>query len=72
MNLDEEHWIAIKNILKYLKRTKDLFSIFDGGLELKVERYTNLNFISDVDNRRSISGYIFLCNRSSVSWKNFK
>ena len=33
-NLDEEHWIAVKNILKYLRRTKDLFLIFGGGSEL--------------------------------------
>ena len=32
-NSDEEHWIAVKNILKYLKRTKDLFLIFGGGSE---------------------------------------
>ena len=27
-NLDEQHWIAVKNILKYLRRTKDMFLIF--------------------------------------------
>ncbi|KAL0400289.1 UNVERIFIED_CONTAM: hypothetical protein Sradi_2372200, partial [Sesamum radiatum] len=27
----EAHWGAIKSILKYLKRTKDMFFIYDGG-----------------------------------------
>ena len=65
-NLDEEYWIAIKNIHKYL-RTKDLFLIFDETLELKVEGYTNSDFMSDVDDRKSTSEYIFLCNERSIS-----
>ena len=30
-NLGEKHWIAVKNILKYLRRTTDLFLIFRRG-----------------------------------------
>ena len=26
----ECHWIAVKNILKYLRRTKDIFLIYGG------------------------------------------
>ena len=29
-NLGVDHWTAIKNILKYLKRTKDMFLIYGG------------------------------------------
>ena len=36
-NPDEEHWITVKNILKYLGRTKDLFLIFEGDFELRFE-----------------------------------
>ena len=66
-NLDKEHWIAVKDILKYLKRTKDLFLIFEGGSELRVESYINSNLMSDSDNRKSISGYVFVCNGGAVS-----
>ena len=34
-NYGEEHWIAVKNILKYLRRTKDMLLIY-GDSELKV------------------------------------
>ena len=45
-----------ENISKYLKSTKGLFLIFEEGLELRVEGYT------DVDGRISISVYILeLC-----------
>ena len=27
----EEHWAAVKNILKYLRRTKDLFLVYGEG-----------------------------------------
>ena len=33
-NLGEEHWIVVKNILKYLRRIKNLFLIFKEGFEL--------------------------------------
>ena len=59
-NLNEEHWIAVKNILKYLRRTKDLFLIFGGDSELRVEGYTDSDFMSDADDRISTSGCIFV------------
>ena len=46
--------------------------IFGGGSKLKVERYTNSDFMIDVDDRKSISRFIFLCNGGSISWKSFK
>ena len=57
----------MKNILKYLRMTKYLLLIFDGGSELKVEGYIDSNFMTDVDDRKSTSGYIFLCNDGVVS-----
>ncbi|WVZ93414.1 hypothetical protein U9M48_039394 [Paspalum notatum var. saurae] len=35
--LGEGHWIAVKNILKYLRRTKDAFLVFGGEEELVVK-----------------------------------
>ena len=72
LNPDEEHWIAVKNILKYLKRTKDLCLIFGGGSELRVEGYTDSDFMSDPDERKSASRYMFACNGGAVSWKSPK
>ena len=71
-NPGEEYWITIKNIFKYLRRTKNLLLVFGGGSKLKVEGYTDSDFKTDVDDRKSTSGYIFLCNGGAVSWKNFK
>ena len=32
-----EHWTAVKNILKYLKRTRDMFLVYGGDEELVVK-----------------------------------
>ena len=36
-----DHWKAVKNILKYLKRTKDMFLIYGGDEELVVKGYVD-------------------------------
>ena len=46
--------------------------VFGGGSKLKVKGYTNSDFMTDVDDRKSTSRCIFLCNYDAVSWKNFK
>jgi hypothetical protein len=71
-NPGESHWIAVKNILKYLRRTKDQFLIYGGEEELSVKGYTDANFQTDRDNFRSQSGYVFCLNGGAVSWKSSK
>ena len=62
----------MKNIPKYLRRTKDIFLIYWRESKLKLEEYTNSSFQSDSDDSKSISGYVFILNGGAVSWKNFK
>ena len=62
----EDHWIAVKNILKYLRRTKDVFLIYEGS-ELKLEGYTDSSFQTNPDDSKSISGYVFTLNGGPVS-----
>ena len=61
----------MKNILKYLRRTKDIFLIY-GGSDLKLEGYSDSSFQSDPDDSKSISGYVFTLNGGAVSWKSSK
>ena len=46
------HWVAVKNILKYLRRTKDVFLIYGDGY-LIVEGYSDASFQSDRDDSKS-------------------
>ena len=52
-NPGESHWTTIKNILKYLKRTKDSFLIYGGDEKLVVRGYTDVSFQTDRDDTMS-------------------
>ena len=67
VDLGECHWMAIKNILKYLRRTKDSFLIYGREEELIVKGYTNASSQSDKDDSRSQSSYMFYLNGGAVS-----
>ena len=43
-NSGMEHWTTVKNILKYLKRTKDMFLVYGGEKELVVNGYVDATF----------------------------
>ena len=68
-NPGEEYWTSVKCILKYLRRTKDI--VFENG-ELQVQRLTDSDFISNINDRKSTSGSLFICNGGAVSWKSSK
>ncbi|PKI48808.1 hypothetical protein CRG98_030805 [Punica granatum] len=61
-NPGERHWIAAKNILKYLRRTNEMFLVYGGKEELVVRGYTDASFQSDKNDSRSQSGYVFCLN----------
>ena len=63
----DAHWVAVKTILKYLRRTKDSFLIYGGQEELAVIGYTDASFQTDEDDFRSQSGYVFCLNGGAVS-----
>ncbi|KAK1601881.1 hypothetical protein QYE76_008090, partial [Lolium multiflorum] len=67
-----EHWTAVKNILKYLKRTKDMFLCYGGDQELVVTSYTDASWNTDPDDSKSQSGYVFILNGAAVSWASSK
>ena len=71
-NPGEGHWTAVKNILKYLRRTKDSFLVYGWEDELSVVGYTNASFQTDKDDSRLQSGYVFRLNGGAVSWKSSK
>ncbi|KAK8973763.1 hypothetical protein V6N11_061854 [Hibiscus sabdariffa] len=71
-NPGEGHWTTVKNILKYLRRTKDVFLVYGGEEELCIKGYTDANFQTDKDDSRSQSGFVFCLNGGAVSWKSSK
>ena len=62
------HWIEVKNILEYLRRTKDIFLIY-GGQEGDpvITGYTDASFQSGLDDFRLQYGFVFCLNGGVVS-----
>ena len=53
-----DHWTAVKIILRYLKRTKEMFLSYGGDKEFVVKSYVDASFDTDQDDSESRSGYI--------------
>ena len=66
-NPGKVHWTAVKNILKYLKRTKDMFLVYGGDEELVVKGYVDASFDIDLDDSKSQTGYVYILNGGAVS-----
>jgi hypothetical protein len=71
-NYGEAHCIIVKNILKYLRRTKEVFLVFGGEEELVVKGYSDASFQIDTDDSKLQSGFMFCLNGGAVSWKSYK
>ncbi|GJU25981.1 retrotransposon protein, putative, ty1-copia subclass [Tanacetum coccineum] len=57
-NPGDLHWYSVeKNILKYLRNTKDMFLVYGGNpsTELRVECYCNAGFETDIDDMKSLT-----------------
>nr|GEW87200.1 hypothetical protein [Tanacetum cinerariifolium] len=54
-NPGELHWTTVKNILKYLHNTIDMFLIYGGDTEreLRVSCYTDAGYLTDADDLKS-------------------
>ncbi|GKA37250.1 putative retrotransposon protein [Tanacetum coccineum] len=73
-NLGDLHWTTVTNILKYLRNTKDMFLVYGGDIkrELRVSCYTDAGYLTDVDDCKSQTGYVFILNGGVVDWKSAK
>ncbi|GJZ20127.1 retrotransposon protein, putative, ty1-copia subclass [Tanacetum coccineum] len=74
VNPGDLHWTTVKNILKYLRNTKDMFLVYGGDLkrELRVSCYTDAGYLTDADDLKSQTGYVFVLNGGAVDWKSAK
>ncbi|GJS16101.1 retrotransposon protein, putative, ty1-copia subclass [Tanacetum coccineum] len=73
-NPSELHWTTVKNILKYLRNTKDMFLVYGGDMkqELKVSCYTDAGYLTDAGDLKSQTRYVFVLNEGVVDWKSTK
>ncbi|KAL4025380.1 hypothetical protein IC575_013770 [Cucumis melo] len=66
-----DHWTAVKIILKYLRRTRDYMLVY-GAKDLILTGYTDSDFQTDKDSRKSTLGSVFTLNGGAVVWRSIK
>ena len=65
-NLEPKIWQAVKHILKYLWRTREYMFVYRCE-DLIPIGYTNLDFQSNLDFRKSTSSYVFTLGGGAIS-----
>ena len=55
---NQDHWVVIRRILKYLRDTSD-YCLCYSGFPNVLERFDDANWISDSDEMKSTSGNVF-------------
>ena len=59
----------MKCIFRYLKGTTDIGLIYYGGTSYALVGYSDSDNATDLDAKRSMTGYTFTIGTSFVSWK---
>ncbi|XP_047312879.1 secreted RxLR effector protein 161-like [Impatiens glandulifera] len=67
-----DHWVTVKRVMRYLKRTKDYMLTYKKSDQLEIVGYSDSDFAGCQDSRRSTSGYIFMLAGGAISWKSVK
>lgn len=67
-NHQSVHWMAAKRILRYLKGTIDFKLRYSKHGNRNLIGYTDSDWASDVDTRRSCSGNVFKLSNGAISW----
>jgi hypothetical protein len=66
------HWTVVKNILKYLRRNKNLILIYGDEEYLAVMGYCDVSFQTDHDDSKRQTGYMYMLNGGSICLKSSK
>ena len=66
-----DHWVAVKHILKYLKRTRNYILVYSGE-DMILRGYTDSDFQTDVNSRKSTSGSVFTSGGGAIVWRSIK
>ena len=70
-NPNNDHWSALARLMKYLRGTMN-YGILYSGFPAVLEGYNDANWISDSDEIKSTSGYVFTLGGGVVAWKSSK
>jgi hypothetical protein len=70
-NSGSEHWRALERVMRYLVGTMKYGIQYSGDPKV-LEGYSDANWISDADELKATSGYVFTLGGGTISWKSCK
>ena len=70
-NPNNDHWSALARLMKYLRGTMN-YGILYSGFPAMLKGYNDANWISDSDEIKSTSDYVFTLRGGVVAWKSSK
>ena len=70
-NPGNEHWTALRRLLRYLKGTMD-WCLHFYKFPAVLEGFCDANWVTDNDEVSSTSGYVFTLGGGAISWKSSK
>ena len=65
---NQDHWTTVRRVLKYLRGTIN-YGLYFSGFPSVLEGFSDANWISNSNEMKSTSGYVFILGGSAVSWK---
>ena len=71
-----EHIHAVKRVLRYLRGSEDLGIVFRGSkvpnAQVQLTAFCDSDWAANVDDRRSVTGYVMTLCGGAISWKSKK
>lgn len=67
----QQHWIAVKRIMRYLQGTKAYGLLYSSDTE-SCFGYSDADWAGDVNDRKSTSGYLFKLGGAAITWRSKK
>lgn len=68
----EDNWSSVKRILRYLKATSHYGVFISPSLSSSLNIYTDADWGSDLDDRKSTSGFAIFFGKNLISWNSKK
>ncbi len=70
VNLNMEHWMAVKRIFRYLQGTLQMKLQFGATPSKEVLGYCDADCGGDLEDRRSTTGFVFMIGGGAISWSS--
>jgi hypothetical protein len=70
VNPQQKHLDSALDILRYVQATKDYGILYQKGQDINIQGYTDTDWGSCEETRRSTGGYIFTVGQASLTWSS--